>query len=158
MRRLPHLWLVLGHVHGKLDELPVRSSRHGSARKRHHPRRILATPCSCKRNGRSGDETARKGRAPLRYYDCGGVQKRRNGRHGYRRLHQLRAAPSCDSKRGGAQGQSFYRHYERNIGKNAKSMPPCPRGRALHRGTQRGGRNFRRNEGASRLRAFRRLG
>ena len=37
----PGLRLMLGHVHGQLDELPVRSHRHGAARQRYHP------SCAC---------------------------------------------------------------------------------------------------------------
>ena len=36
---LPDVRLVLRHVHGQLDELPVRGARHGAARQRHDPGR-----------------------------------------------------------------------------------------------------------------------
>ena len=38
--RLPHVRLLLRHVHRQLHELPLRGPGHGLARQRHHPRRL----------------------------------------------------------------------------------------------------------------------
>ena len=40
VQRLPHVRLLLRHVHRQLDELPGRGDRHGAARQRHHPGRL----------------------------------------------------------------------------------------------------------------------
>ena len=40
-QRLPHLRLLLRHVHRQLHELPDRGHRHGPAGQRHHPRRLF---------------------------------------------------------------------------------------------------------------------
>ena len=38
--RLSHVRFLFRHVHRQLDELSLRSARHGVARQRHHPRRV----------------------------------------------------------------------------------------------------------------------
>ncbi len=46
-RGLPDLRLVFGHVHGQLDELPVRSPGRGDARQRHYPGDLPGAARSC---------------------------------------------------------------------------------------------------------------
>jgi len=58
-KRLPHVRLVLGLVHGQLHELPGRGHRHGAARQRHHSGAVFGEVALCQGQRRAADAGAR---------------------------------------------------------------------------------------------------
>jgi dihydroxy-acid dehydratase len=97
--RLPDVRLLLGHVHGELDELPDRGARPRAARQRldagdpHRARRSTRTPAAPSSRSRSAT-TARTTPARCRARrHARGVRQRDDARHRDGRLDEHRAAP-----------------------------------------------------------------
>ena len=96
---LPGLRLVRGHVHRKLDELPVRGHRHGAAGQRHDPGGF-GCPYSSGKARRHEDHGAdREGHQAARHPHAGSIPQRADLRDGDRLLDQLGSAPAGNRKR-----------------------------------------------------------
>ena len=99
---LSHVRVVRRSLHGQLHELPHRGSRPGSARRRHHPGRVLgaahAGAAHRRPGGRGGAPRLERETLP----DSGRPAERAGARRGARLLHQHGAASHRHRPRGGA--------------------------------------------------------
>ena len=101
--RLPDLRLLLGHVHGQLDELSAGSHRHGVARQRHDPRRRSAPQETGARCGPADHETGGEEHLSPRHRHGEVARQRVCARHGHGRLDQYGVAhvrPRARGRRG----------------------------------------------------------
>ena len=90
--RLPHLRLLLRHVHRQLHELPLRSPRPGPPRQRLHPRHRPRPRPPLRSRRRRHRQPRRQEHPPLRHPHPRRLRKRHRPRHGHGRLHQHRPA------------------------------------------------------------------
>ena len=89
-----------GHLHGELDELPLRGPRHRAARQRHHPGRVLRAHPPGEACGHEGDGAAGARHHGPRHRERGCHPQRHGMRHGLRRLHEHGAPPHGHRTRG----------------------------------------------------------